>query len=490
MITPEEIEAMSAALVVIYEQIEDDLLRNVAGRFSVLDEVTPNTVVAWQLEKLQQMGALRRENLRVLGRYSGKTAQEIQRIIATAGYQALDLDELIYKDALAEGLLVTMPVPARASPILQQIIKGSLDNTRSYFNLINTTALQSAQESFLGIINQTYLETSLGITDYNTAVRKAVRDLADKGITGANYISAYGRRTRNHIDVAVKRCIVTSTAQTAGKMQIQRAKEWGCNLVEVSSHMGARPSHAVWQGRVYSLEGGTLEYPNLVAATEYGSVTGLMGANCRHVFYPFFEGISTQRYKPYDLQENARAYAQSQQQRAIERDVRQQKRRILTADATGDAESKLAAQLKLKAKELQLKQLISNTGRTQRTNRQQVLDFGRSEAMKAVWAKRKEPLPKVAKAADTVLQKTFGDPQIRGIIPQGADITKVRIIAGAGTSSEFRNASKQAEDSGGDALQWQKKGGIIESSHFIYNVHWNEYAGKQFGTKMKGRKLK
>lgn len=389
MMSPGEIQAMSEELIRVYIAIEDDLLVNVAKRFSVADEITPDSVLDWQVEKLQQLGALNKENLRTIQKHSGKTMQEIEKILHDAGYKALELDERIYQAAFSQGYLPYAPIPLMASPMLQQILSGAVDNTRHYFNLINTTALQSAQEGFLGIINQTYLEASLGVTDYNTAVKKAVRNMADKGITGADYISATGKRTRNHIDVAVRRAIVTSTSQTAGTMQIQRAREWGSNLVEVTSHMGARPSHAVWQGRIFSINGGTLQYPNLVDSTGYGTVTGLKGANCGHDFYPFFEGLSEQTYKPYNLEENAKAYEQSQEQRKIERAIREQKRRILAADTIGDTDGKTAAQLKLKAKEAELKQFIRDTGRTQRTNRQQVMDFGHSEAMKAVWAQRK-----------------------------------------------------------------------------------------------------
>lgn len=485
-----EIQAMSEDLIQVYTAIEDDLLVNVAKRFSALDEVTPNTVAAWQTDKLQQLGALRKENIRTIKKYSGKTMSEIEHIITNAGYQTLNFDEQIYKAAYSEGLLVGMPVAVRVSPVIQQIAKGAIDNTRSYFNLINTTALQSAQEGFLSIINQTYLETSLGITDYTTSIRKAVRNLADQGITGADYISAAGRRTRNQIDVAVRRAIVTSTSQTAGTMQIQRASEWDSNLVEVTSHAGARPSHAVWQGRIYSIKGSTPQYPNLAASTGYGTVTGLKGANCAHEFYPFFEGLSVQRYKPYDLEENEKIYEQSQRQRTLERDIRAQKRRILAADGIGDSAGKQAAQLRLKAKESELKQFIKDTGRTQRTNRQQIMGFGHSQASQAVWAQRKATLPKTAKADNATLQSTLGDPRITGVIPQKAIIENVRVIAGSNTSTELRNAGILSEAYGGSALQWQKKGGIIETNNYRYDVHWNELNGKQYDTKLKGVKPK
>lgn len=389
MLTPEQIQAMTDGLVEVYRGIEDDLIANVARRFSVTDSVTPDTIGEWQTEKLNQLGALRRDNIRAIAKRSGKTEREIRRILTDAGYQAIELDEAIYQQAFSEGLLRTAPLPANLSPVLQTALQGAIDNTRKYFNLVNTTALESAQKGFIGIVNQTYLETSLGVTDYNTAMRKAVRNLADKGFTGARYISARGKETFAHLDVAVRRAIITSTAQTAGVMQEQRAKEWGSNLVEVSSHTGARPSHAAWQGRVYSLEGGTPKYPNLRASTGYGSVTGLCGANCGHFFFPFFEGLSERAYKPYDEKENEAVYKQSQQQRKLEREIREQKRRILAAENSGDAEGKKAAQLKLKDKEAKLKDFTRASGRYQRTNRQQADQFGRSEAQKAVWTKKK-----------------------------------------------------------------------------------------------------
>ena len=150
---------MSEDIIRLYTSIEDDLLRNVASRFSVLDEVTPDTVGAWQTEKLLQLGALKKENLKILSQYSGKTMQEIIKILTDAGYQTLAFDEQLYEKAYSKGLLVDMPIPVNVSPTLKQVIKGAVNNTRKYFNLINTTALESAQTGFKSIINQTYLET-------------------------------------------------------------------------------------------------------------------------------------------------------------------------------------------------------------------------------------------------------------------------------------------------------------------------------------------
>lgn len=484
MITPAQLEAMVENLIRIYQSIEDDLLANIAGRLSVLDDVPQDSIAQWQLDKLRQLGALRKENYKAIAARSGKTLKEIETILTNAGYQALEFDERIYQMALSAGLLPAAPVPVNASPGVRRLIQAAIDNTRGYMNLVNTTALEASNKAFIDAVNQVYLEASLGVTDYNMAVRKAVRNLADRGITGATYVTQAGRVIRNHLDVAVKRALVTSARQTTGQLKIQRAREWGSNLVEVSSHIGARPEHAVWQGKIYSIDGGTAEYPNLAASTGYGTVTGLKGANCAHDFWPFFEGLSEQTHFPVDETENARVYEQSQIQRKMEREIREQKRRVVAFEAAGDRESLLAAQLKLKDKEAQLKDFLGRAGRVRLREREQVLGFGRSQASRAVWAKRKAPLPKKFKTDDTVLQATLGDPRIKGILPRGADITNVRVIAGAGTSTVLRAAPSLAKTYGGSALQWQKKVGTISTKNFNYEIHWEEYAGKQYRPKL------
>lgn len=388
MLTKEQLIQASDNLIKLYEKIEDDLLINVTRRFDVKKDI--KDIEKWQTEKLSQLGALKNENIKTIAKSLNITAKEIESALTETGYKTLETDEVIYERALGLGILSEAPIPIEASPMLKQILKGAISNTRTFMNMINTTALQSANEAFLNIINQTYLETSLGIYDYNTSMRKAVRQLADEGIKGASYISAKGKKTYAQMDVAVRRCIVTSCSQTAGNMQLQRAKDWGCNLVEVSSHVGSRPSHAVWQGKIYMLEGSSPEYPNFYVTTQYGTVTGLKGANCSHDFYPFFEGISNRTYYPVDEKENKRIYEESQEQRRLEREIRKEKRKILTAREVGDNEFLKESQLRLKAKEKELNKFINDTARTKRANRQQVMDFGHSESMKAVWANKKE----------------------------------------------------------------------------------------------------
>ena len=376
MIPAEELDLLVEPLLGVYRRMEDDLLRRVAYYINIGVGEGAGALSAgdaeWLTMKTMQLGSLRRENVSALAALTKKADSEIERILNAAGYGSLELDEAVYVRASKLGLTMAEALPLRASPQVQRILSAALRNAKAAANLVNTTALQSASSEFLKIINQVYLETSTGLYSYNASVKRAVQRLADHGITGMDYISAAGRRTRTTPEAAVRRMIMTSSAQTAGAMQVERAREWGSNLVEVSSHLGARPSHADWQGQVYMLSGEGGGYRNLSDATGYGSAGGLCGYNCRHSFYPYFEGMSERRFQPYDLRENARVYEQAQEQRYIEREIRQYKRRAENARATGDADALAAATAKVRDKQAKMRGFINGSGRTRRYDREQV----------------------------------------------------------------------------------------------------------------------
>lgn len=93
-----------------------------------------------------------------------------------------------------------------------------------------------------------------------------------------------------NLETAVKTNILTGVSQTCGEMQLQRAKEMGCDLMELSAHSDSRPSHQEWQGKIVSLSGreGYLSLDDI----GYGKVDGFKGINCRHDWLPYFEGTA------------------------------------------------------------------------------------------------------------------------------------------------------------------------------------------------------
>ena len=179
-------------------------------------------------------------------------------------------------------------------------------------------------------------------------------------------------------------------------LQLARMEEMDCEFVEVTAHEGARPTHAVWQGRVYHRGGAVVHdgerYEDFETATGYGTGPGLCGWNCRHNFYPFYPGVSVRNYTDDRLAELDACnipyggglytrYEITQMQRALERRVRKYKRRYLAETAAGVDASQSAA--KLKAARQQLSAFLAETGGRLDGARAEVPGFGQREAKQA-----------------------------------------------------------------------------------------------------------
>ena len=161
-------------------------------------------------------------------------------------------------------------------------------------------------------------------------MERGITRLANSGLETIDYISG----TKTTIDAALRRHIVSQANQARNRLLMQRMDEWEWDLVFVDAHFGARPSHAEWQGKVYSRSGRSTEYPPLVESTGYGTVTGLCGANCYHSMVPYVPGLSQLPDTDFESQEKLvgmtsdEYYAATQKQRRYERLIRSQKREI------------------------------------------------------------------------------------------------------------------------------------------------------------------
>ena len=120
--------------------------------------------------------------------------------------------------------------------------------------------------------------------------------------------------------------------------------------------------HAKWQGKIYSISGKHKKYKHLTTETKYGTIEGLKGINCTHDFYPFFEGLSQQTFKPTsDMQKNNEIYEQSQKQREYERKLRKENTEKELQKSAG-----LNVDEELSETEKQYRQFLKETGRTRR----------------------------------------------------------------------------------------------------------------------------
>lgn len=401
MLRPDYLEGRPAQLVELYAQAVDDILTDMARRISTYDYWIP--AAENQRQKLIEMGATHNYVMSRLSKLTGKSNHELVKLFKEAGHEALDADSTIYK---AQGL---KPPTLNTSKPLQMVLESGLKKTAGTFRNLTKTTAKGATGQFGAALDRAYMQITTGGMDYGAAVRSAIKDLANQGLTAISYPSGH----RDTLEVAVRRAVVTGVNQTALQMQVTLADEMGCDLVETTAHAGARPTHAVWQGQVFSRSGKTKGYPDFVQSTGFGSVTGLGGANCRHSFFPYFEG-SPRAYSAVDLKKfdeksyeydghAMTEYEATQQQRYIERQIRRWKRENVAMNAAGqdmgESAAKIAHWQRVQA------DFLGQTGLKRQTDREQIAGWGKKQAQQVVQTNKKAVADYAAKHAAAALHK-------------------------------------------------------------------------------------
>lgn len=324
MLLPSEIENITEYINKHFVILEDELVVEMADRISRVNEA--NIVVLNQINILNQMGLLNREVYKKVAQATNKTEKEIEAIINKAMITSFKRDNIIFSKALSKDRL-------EISESLLQALQADISRLNyDLSNLTGTTAI-TTQTTFLNAVNQAHLEVISGAKSYTSAMIDAIDKVGNEGID-----VLYPSGHQDKIEVATRRAIVTSVNQTNGELQLKRCQDLKWGLVEVSAHIGARPTHAEWQGKVYSLNGKQGKYDDFYEKTEYGTMLGLCGINCKHTFFPYLEG-STNAYNKDELEEmnnkkvnyngNEMSYYEATQyQRKLERNIRKFNRQI------------------------------------------------------------------------------------------------------------------------------------------------------------------
>lgn len=443
MLSPKYLEALPQPIIKIYSEFENELLEDIAKRITKADYLTPTA--EWRLYKAEQLRLSSREITQRLARLTGRSEKEIRQLYTGALKEALRNDEKIYRAAIKAGCLSEDAEHKLdsyfGSIAFSNALKAGYRNTNGLMrNLCNSAAAQ-ANSRLSDELDKAFLKVASGAYTADEAVYSAVQDLGKSGIKVINYSSGH----KDKVDVAVRRAVITGIGQAAGNMQLSLAADMGCDLVEVTAHLGARPSHAVWQGHIYSLSGKDPKYPDFRSSTGYGTGAGLCGWNCRHSFYPYFEGLSKPNGVPFTREENDEVYRNTQKQRAYERAVRQSKRELAALDGARSATDDEALKQKLdrdfrrkavtlKRREAKLEEHLRNTGLLPDNSRVRVDGFGRSVSQKAVWAERKyqSALHKISESgSNNKILDNNSKPSI---------IASVGYTFSSDTSQAFRNA--------------------------------------------------
>lgn len=415
MLTPEQWQEVERQASKIYSQLEIEIIEEIATRIANTNML--NTVAYNDAMILQEMGVLYQDVIALVAKHNETSVSQIQEIFETAGVLSLKYDDSIYTEA---GL---KPIPIKQSKSMLQVLQASVKKTNTNLNNLVMTTANTSQTAFYNTMNKAYLEVITGVKSYSSVILDAIGDVS-KGNVLVEYPSGY----KTSVENACRMNVVTGVNQTCGKLQEMRADEMEWDLMELTAHPGARPEHAVWQGQIVSRSGqkGYLSYADI----GYGEVTGFKGVNCRHDWYPYYEG-SARTYSDAELQElkertvtyngkKMTVYEANQLQRRMERQIRQDKKEIAGLQGlvksgnkeldTVNAINKLEqSKMKMKAHNNALNDFISQTKFRKDYNRLAVGSVTNGNKGGIIRANQNEPSTNISKITKIEKLKNTSD---------------------------------------------------------------------------------
>lgn len=373
MLPPSYLESLPVGIVGMYADLESWIVADIARRIAGADFVMTPTA-EWQIKKAQELRLSYDEIVKQVARTLGKSQKEIRKIFEEASVKALEYDANIY------ALAGKDPTEFINSLALNRTLQAGIQQTNGLMSNFCKSMASQSNKLYGDLLDQVYFEVQSGAFSYTSSVRKAVKQLGKQGVQTVKYPSGH----TDQVDVAVRRAIITGTNITCARLQLELADEMECDLVQVSQHFGARPSHREWQGGIYSRSGKSTKYKDFVSSTGYGTGKGLCGYNCRHSFFVYIDGISVPDNIEHDAKESDEYYEKTQKQRAYERKIRKQKRAVEAlrgairgakdkAFITDLENDKKALQAKLRNTQEELKQFCYENDLARRKERESVV---------------------------------------------------------------------------------------------------------------------
>jgi len=334
MFTSSELERMPVKIERIMRELEEHIMEDIVRRIKINDEITRSA--DWQIYRLVQMGKSSEEIKKYIQRVLKLTDKEIDNLYEGTVQSGYARDKKLY-EAIGKKF-----IPFKENAELQQFIKSVIRQTKSEMLNITQTlgfaiemggkrVFTPLSEYLQRTLDRAVFEVASGTFDYNTTLKKVVQEMTRSGLRTVDYETGWS----NRVEVAARRALMTGINQVTNKINERNADELGTDYFEVSWHATARPEHQVWQGRVYTRK-------ELEIVCGLGTVTGLLGANCYHSYYPFIPGISKRQWTDEELDRmNAKentpkkykgkeytTYEATQRQRHLETLMRKQRREI------------------------------------------------------------------------------------------------------------------------------------------------------------------
>lgn len=339
-----------------YRNLEDRTLKDIVKRINKSCTIAETTSEV-RIQSLLNLGYDLKDIKKELSKDLDITAHKLGSLVNKAGLKSYAEDAKYYK--IGGKKLKENPA------VLKMIDTMSKSSVEDLNNLTGTIGLagKPLEKWYKETLNQAIIDITSGTYARSEVMRRVVKDVGDKGLEYIEYSS--GRNFS--VEAAVKMNLVSSVNRLSAEISLKNAEEMDQDLMELTAHAGARPTHQEWQGQIVSLSGN----PDYLSLNDigYGSAEGFMGVNCRHNWYPYFPGKSKRFWNDETLEnfkykgKNYDEHSAYQRLRNLEKTARKHERKAKLFNAIGDKEAETTERVReqiVKQEQKKFQKVIKN----------------------------------------------------------------------------------------------------------------------------------
>lgn len=377
-----------------FNQYNTKVLEKLGEAIKKFDGVSPST--AHKIAQELKYGADIDDLITELSELSGKSIKDIEEAFDIVAEENVAFAEVYAKAKNMEF------VDYKDNKQLKRLVKGIAGETNATFkNLSKTRAIgfvlkdekgkktfKNLKDTYRDLIDEAVFNVETGVTDYQSAMRGVINQLADSGVKiheeKVGYPSGYNRR----IDSSVRQNVLTGVRQVNLEVQKQVGRDFGADGVEISAHSPCAEDHLFLQGKQFS----NAEFKKLNASLE----RPIGEYNCRHFVFSIVLGVNQPSYSNKMLNKMNResqsiieyegkkytTYEATQVQRKLETAIRKEKDRQIIARASGDKDGVGIAQKNITTLTYKYNDFSKNAGLDTYKNRLTVSGYHRVSVAK------------------------------------------------------------------------------------------------------------
>lgn len=393
MLSPEYLKGLPDNIIRIFEELEEEVIADISKGLAKNMELTDNT--DYKISQLNRLGYDIDDIKKKISETSTIAEDRLDELLQDSAYKSYENDKNLYKlgGKTLPGINDNPMMNSFIIGVIKQT-KGELRNITNTLGFVDRGKFKDLDKFYKDTLDYATFQLGSDLYDYNAVLKQAAKKVSDSGLRHIDYES--GRKY--HIDSAIRMNVMTGVTQITGRMSEINADMMDQDLMELTAHSGARPSHAEWQGQIVSRSGksGYLTLSDI----GYGDAGGFQGVNCRHGWFPYFEGVSKPAYlqkeleyidnKPFEYDDKVYThYEATQKMRYIERQMRSTKRDLIAYDSAGLKDDFTSSSIKLRRQRELYKDFTDKAGIRPKNNRIQVYKYGKSISGKAQYKSRR-----------------------------------------------------------------------------------------------------